>query len=95
MGKEPRERMMDDAEHARRVHDRLEQGSDEILKGERWDELRRLPADELAVRHDACLIRATEVIGTDVKGIYLERAGVYRTEQTPARRSARASAWRR
>lgn len=71
-----------DEQHARRVHDRIEQGSDEILKGERWGELRMLPADELAVRHDACLVKATDELSGDMKILLLERARAYRAEQT-------------
>ena len=74
--------MTDADDHTRRVHDRLEQGSYEILKGERWGELRILPTDELAVRHDACLVMATDELGSDMKNLYLERARVYRAEQT-------------
>jgi hypothetical protein len=74
---------MDDAEHARRVQDRVNQGSVEVLRGERWDEVRRLPADELAVRHDACLILATNanVLGTDVQTMFMEQARVYEAER--------------
>jgi hypothetical protein len=73
--------MMDADEHARRVHDRLEQGSDEILKGERWGELPRLSADELAVRHDACLAKATDELSGDMKILLLARAQTYSAER--------------